>query len=126
MQSDISTDKLLNEIEESVDSVKIIVKETQAKRKKKSEIPLHFDILENEDNISLKLNLIKYINTKDYTYQDLFDFCIKRCNGDEKAGKTLAYNTITGLSEKRNIRADTIDLICEFLNVDIIIQEKEF
>lgn len=116
---------LLDEIEASADEAVLITKEVQAKRKKKSEIPLVFDI-NDEDNVSLKMNLIRYINSKNYTYQDLFDFCIKHCDDNDEEGKRLAYNTISGLKEQRNIRADTIDLLCEFLNVDIVLEEKRF
>jgi len=121
----IDNEELLNAIEASADDAKIIQKEVQQKRKKKSEIPLFFEI-EDPDAMSLKVNLVKYINSKEYTYQDLFDFCIKYCGDDEEAGKRLAYNTISGLKELRNIRADTIDLLCEFLNVDIILEERQY
>ena len=109
----------------SADDAKVIQKEIQVKRKKKSEIPLKFDI-DDEDSVSLKINLIRYINSKNFTYQDLFDFCIRYCDDNEEEGKRLAYNTISGLKEQRNIRADTIDLLCEFLNVDIILEEKKY
>ncbi len=121
----VDSEQLLKEIEASADDAKVIQKEIQVKRKKKSEIPLKFDI-DDEDSVSLKINLIRYINSKNFTYQDLFDFCIRYCDDNEEEGKRLAYNTISGLKEQRNIRADTIDLLCEFLNVDIILEEKKY
>ena len=125
VSEETNPDELLKEIEASADDAKVIQKEVQVKRKKKSEIPLKFDI-DDEDSVSLKINLIRYINSKNFTYQDLFDFCIRYCDNNEEEGKRLAYNTISGLKEQRNIRADTIDLLCEFLNVDIILEEKKF
>lgn len=116
--------ELLQEIEDSADDAVLIVKEIQQKRKPKSEIPLKFDIMD-EDSISLKTNLVKYINSKNLTYQDLFDFCIKK-SGEDKEGTRLAYSIIAGLKKQRNIRSDTIDIICEFLNVNIYLEERKF
>ena len=117
--------KLLNDIAESADTAKIIQKEDQAKRHPKSDIPLRFNVPDPDDT-SLKVNLIKYINSKNYTYQDLFDYCIAHlCNGDEEAGKRIAYRIISGLKSMRDIRVSTLDIICDFLNADIVLEERK-
>lgn len=115
---------LIEEIEASVDSVKVITKEEKEKRKRKSEIPLQFDVDES-DGISLRANIVRYINEKNLTYQDLFDFCIEKTDNNEEEGKRKAYAIISALAQKRNIRSDTIDLLCEFLNVDIILESRD-
>ena len=118
-------EKLLNDIADSADTAKIIKKEDPSKRHPKSDIPLKFDIPDPDDT-SLKVNLIKYINSKSYTYQDLFDYCITHlCNGDEEAGKRIAYRIISGLKSMRDIRVSTLDMICDFLDTDIILEERK-
>lgn len=115
-------EELLDEIEASADAAIHIQKEVKERRKKKSEIPLQFEIADPSDT-SLVANLIRYINKQEYTYQDLFDFCInKECGGDDVIGRRLAYNTISGLKENRDIRSSTIDILCRFLNVDIVLE----
>lgn len=122
---DKENNDLLDSIEASAENVKIIQKEVQKKRKKRSDTPLYFEIDDDDDTLSLKINLIRYINSKNLTYQDLFDFCIQKCNGNEKEGKSLAYNTKSSLEKKLDIRSDKIDLLCEFLNVDIVLVDKD-
>lgn len=118
----IDNEELLDEIEASAETAIHIQKEAKERRKKKSEIPLRFEIADPGDT-SLVANLIRYINKQDYTYQDLFDFCInKECDGDDIVGRRLAYNTISGLKENRDIRSSTIDILCRFLNVDIVLE----
>ncbi len=123
--SDIDNEKLLDEIEASADDAIHIQKEVKAKRKKKSEIPLKFDIADpTADNIVVRLT--DFINRHNYTYQDLFDFCINKvCNGDDITGRRLAYNTISGLKEGRDIRSSTIDILCQFLKVDIVLEGSD-
>lgn len=117
--------KLLDAIADSADTAKIIKKEDPSKRHPKSDIPLRFDVPDPDDT-SLKVNLIKYINSKNYTYQDLFDYCISHlCNGDEEAGKRIAYRIISGLKSMRDIRVSTLDIICDFLNADIVLEERK-
>ena len=66
----MENEDLLAEIEASADEAVVIKKEVQGKRQKKSDVPLQFEV--DEESTSLIMNLIRYINTRGYTYQDLF------------------------------------------------------
>ena len=117
--------KMLQDIEESADTAKVLQKEDVAKRHPRSDIPLKFDIPDPDDT-SIKTNLVNYINSKNYTYQDLFDYCISHlCNGDEEGGKRIAYRIISGLKSMRDIRVSTLDIICDFLDADIVLEQRK-
>lgn len=117
---------LLSEIEALSDEAVVLQKTVSKTRKNRSDLPLRFTVDENDH--SLMANLTRYINSKNYVYQDLFDFCdTKASNEEEKVfWNRKAYNIIDSLKDQRSIRSDSIDIICEFLNVDIILEEKRF
>lgn len=119
-------EELLEKIEESADDAKVIQKTISTKRKNRSDVPLRFDV--EEDDHSFIANLTRYINSKNYVYQDLFDFCVGKATPDkgEEIWKRKAYNIIDSLKDQRSIRSDSIDLLAEFLNVDVILEEKRY
>ena len=110
--------KILSDAESAVEEIS---NRERMIRTTNEEKRLKFSLL-NLDPFSIKYNLIKEINSANLTYSDLKNFC-EREYSDVK-GKRKAYNVIQGLDSDRDFRTDTIDAICKFLNISIVIEEK--
>lgn len=115
---DENEEKLLQEIENSVDKIKIIKKENKIKIKDKV---INFPY-SSSSHLTLKNNLIKFLNSKLLTYDDVKNYC-KKVFGEN--GERKAYNILESLSDpEQDIRAATVQIICDLLNVKIIVEAK--
>ena len=122
LETNIDQAKLLEEIENGADEAKNLKKQPLFKESSDSNRELWFDA-SGLNQFSIKYNLIKIINSSKKTYQDLKDYCSKLMNNS--GGVRKAYNIIQGLESDRDFRADTVDLICGFLNLKIELEQSK-
>lgn len=101
------------------------VKELKAKKVKKPSVsikPLKFE--PHEDDSPLKAEIIRRINQKNLTYSDIYAYCTKLKDGDISEGQKLGYNTISGLKNRHSMIDTTFSMLCDFLDLDIILVER--
>jgi len=106
----------------SVDQIKRMKSKNETKQSTSIK-PLKFD-LDPEDS-ALKTKLIEKINSKNLTYADLHEYCTGIMNGDILAGKNLGYNIITGLRKRHTMTDVTLHMLCDFINVDIVFEDRD-
>lgn len=102
------------------------VKAMKAAKKKKPSTsikPLKFD--RHPDDSPLKDELIKRINERNLTYSDIYAYCTKLKGGDISEGQKLGYNIISGLKNRHTMIDTTFSMLCDFLNLDIMLVERE-
>ena len=115
---EIEKNKILEEAENAVEEINNKQKSIKTFNKEKE---LKFSLYGLEP-FSIKYNLIKELNERNLTYDDLKNFCEKTFS--ESNGNRKAYNIIQGLDNDRDFRADTIEIICNFLNIQIFVETK--
>lgn len=113
---DENFEKELDELSEAAKNISV----KPVKNTKYSRADFKIDVPEDAPN-TLRYNIVRYLNSQKYKVSDFYDFCIKRSENKSK-GYTLAMNIISSLKEHRNMRIDTLELLCEFLKLDIVIQ----
>ena len=85
--------------------------------------PLQFEI--SKEDSELKKLLIQQINSKNLTYSDLHNYCTQIMGGNISGGKNLGYNLITGLRKRPTMTDVTFLMLCDFLNLDVVLKERE-
>lgn len=118
---------LLNDIENDVENViSLESKDPKNKRQKKSDVLLYFPISEEEEtnSTSIVTNLLTYINTKKLTQEDLLDYYKSRTPDDLTKASMASYNMLSTLNERRDFRISTLETLCDFLNVDVVLVDK--
>jgi len=111
-------------IEANIPKVKQLAK-IATKDKKKPSVslrPLKFE--ESENNTILKAEIIRRINEKNLIYNDLYEYCINLCGGDDDAGRKYAGNIISGLNRGHSMIDSTFYLLCDFLGLEIILRDR--
>ena len=114
-------DSELNLIIDNAEKAKS-VKRSRPKKKSKSYKPLKFEHTDQDHPI--KDVLIDTINSRDLTYDDLKKFSIEAF-GDEVRGSRFMYNTIHSLSTPGGMRDETIMLLSDFLNLQLLFVPKD-
>ena len=100
------------------------VKEMKARETRPSTSikPLKFEVSPNDS--PLKQLLIRKINEKKLTYSDLHQYCTQVKGGDINEGKNFGYNLITGLRKRPTMTDVTFQILCDFLDLDIILRDR--
>lgn len=99
-------------------------KEEQANPKKRiyntinDDNKIHFDI-PDDSPYNLRYNIARFINEQQKSYKDLYLFCMSKRKNNQKEALVMMHNMISSIKSFRNFRADTIELICEFLQCDL-------
>jgi hypothetical protein len=114
-------ENIVREAIDNADKVKA-VKAAKPSRHNVSLLPLEFTADPEDSN--LKEALIEQINGRGLTYSDLFSYCTKIMKGDPVRGQKLGYNLITGMRKRRSMLDTTFSLWCDFLNLNILIVDK--
>lgn len=102
------------------------VKKAKAKKSKKpstSVKPLTFE--PHPDDSPLKAAIVERINAKDLVYSDLYDYCSDIKGGDTSEGQKLGYNIISGLRHRRSMLDTTFSMLCDFLEIDVLLVERK-
>lgn len=103
------------------------VREMKAKSNKKRQNaslkPLKFEI--NPADSPLKTEIIKRINERNLTYGDLHEYCTNQIKGGDVAeGRKLGYNIISSIKSCHTMVDTTFALLCDFLNLDICLVDR--
>lgn len=112
----------LSSVVANIDKVKQM-KAAKPKKANTSIRPLQFD--QDPDDSPLKDELIRRINEKNLTYSDIYDYCTKLKGGDTSEGQKLGYNVISGLRKRHTMIDTTFSMLCDFLNLDIMLVERQ-
>jgi len=102
------------------------IKKFKASKKKEQSTsikPLHFDI--NDEDSPLKAAIVERINARNLTYADIYSYCTKLKDGDIDAGQHAGYNVINGLRKRHTMIDTTFSLLCDFLDIDILLQPRK-
>lgn len=102
------------------------VKQMKAAKQKKPSTsirPLKFD--PHPDDSPLKAEIVKRINAKNLTYSDIYAYCTTLKNGDISEGQKLGYNIISGLKNRRSMIDTTFSMLCDFLNLDVMLVDRK-
>lgn len=117
---EILLDDILREALNTAPAVKPEVKLADRKYGSK---PLKFEVHDKDSNI--KKIIVEYINTQDLYYADLVDYCVKYIfNGNFDAGSHKAYNIIDSLRLPRGIKDTSIDILLDFLGLDLGLMKR--
>lgn len=106
----------------NIEKVKAM-KASKAKKPSTSIKPLKFD--PSPDDSPLKAEIVRRINEKNLTYSDIYNYCTKIKNGDNSEGQKLGYNIISGLKNRHTMIDTTFSMLCDFLNLDIMLCERK-
>lgn len=106
----------------NIEKVKAM-KASKAKKPSTSIKPLRFD--PSPDDSPLKAEIVRRINDKNLTYSDIYNYCTKIKNGDNSEGQKLGYNIISGLKNRHTMIDTTFSMLCDFLNLDIMLCERK-
>lgn len=120
-KSVISEEKLIH-IAQDVDKIKK-KKAVTKKRQSTSTKPLKFEV--NVNDSPLKAAIIDRINARDLTYADIYKYCTEVKGGDVSEGQRYGYNIISGLKTRPSMIDTTFSLLCDFLNLDIMLVERK-
>lgn len=112
----------MGEIIQNIDKVKEM-KAGKKKRPNASIKPLVFE--PHPDDSPLKAEIIRRINEKNLTYSDIYKYCIDLKDGDVNEGQNLGYNIIYGLRKRHTMIDTTFSMLCDFLNLDVMLVDKE-
>lgn len=112
----------LSSIVANIDKVKQM-KAAKQKKPSTSIRPLKFD--PHPDDSPLKAEIIKRINAKNLTYSDIYAYCTTLKNGDISEGQKLGYNIISGLKNRRSMIDTTFSMLCDFLNLDVMLIDRK-
>jgi hypothetical protein len=102
------------------------VKASKAAKKKQlstSIKPLKFD--PNPNDSPLKAAIVEWINRRDLTYADIYNYCTEIKGGDIDAGQKYGYNIIHGLRNRPTMIDTTFSILCDFLKLDVILKPRE-
>lgn len=102
------------------------VKKAKASKKKKpstSVKPLSFD--PHPEDSPLKAAIIDRLNANDMVYSDLYNYCSEIKGGDYAEGQKLGYNIISGLRHRHSMLDTTFSMLCDFLNLDVMLVERK-
>jgi hypothetical protein len=112
----------LSSVVANIDKVKQM-KASKPKKANTSIRPLVFD--HNPDDSPLKDEIIRRINERKMTYSDIYEYCTKLKGGDTAEGQKLGYNVISGLRKRHTMIDTTFSMLCDFLNLDIMLVERK-
>lgn len=112
----------LSSIVANIDKVKEM-KATKSKKPSTSIKPLKFD--PSPDDSPLKAEIVRRINEKNLTYSDLYAYCTKVKDGDIAEGQKFGYNIISGLRNRPSMMDTTFTMLCDFLNLDVLLVSRE-
>jgi hypothetical protein len=102
------------------------VKAAKAAREKKpstSVKPLQFT--PHQDDSPLKAAIIERINARKMTYSDIYAYCTSLKKGDIAEGQKLGYNIISGLKNRHSMIDTTFTMLCDFLELDVMLIERK-
>jgi hypothetical protein len=122
-EDSVIEDTIVRDAVDNADKV-IAAKVAKPSRHNVSLLPLQFKA--DPEDSTLKAALIEQINSRGLTYSDLFAYCSKIMNGDSIRGQKLGYNLITGMRKRRSMLDTTFSLWCDFLNLSILIVDKNY
>ena len=115
---------VFNDAIENSTQIEFERKQPRSKKSKKSCKQLKFD--EKPTNTPIKNAIIQQINARDLTYEDvkeyyakLFGCCEEHDDVKDQVNKA-AFNLINTFKDKPSMRAETISLFCDFLDLDIL------
>lgn len=111
----------LNPIVADIEKVKALKAKT-VKKPSTSVKPLKFEVSPNDSPI--KEEIIRQINMRNLTYSDIYNYCTKLKGGDIAEGQRLGYNLITGLKKRPTMLDTTVSVLCDFLDLDIILSPR--
>lgn len=112
----------LSSVVANIDKVKQM-KAAKPKKANTSIRPLKFE--HDPDDSPLKDEIIRRINEKNLTYSDIYEYCTKLKGGDTAEGQKLGYNVISGLRKRHTMIDTTFSMLCDFINVDIMLVERK-
>ena len=112
----------LSSVVANIDKVKQM-KAAKPKKANTSIRPLQFD--QDPDDSPLKDEIIRRINERNLTYSDIYEYCTKLKGGDTSEGQKLGYNVISGLRKRHTMIDTTFSMLCDFLNLDIMLVERK-
>ena len=97
---------------------------TQKKKTKKSTKKLQFEI--HEEDSTLTKAIKTRINEGHYTQHDVDEFFkgLDEYKDNEKKAKDKAYNSTYGLTNRHTMIDETFELWCEFLKLEIRLEER--
>lgn len=113
----------LNPIVADIEKVKALKAKT-VKKPSTSVKPLKFD--PNPNDSPLKEEIVRQINARNLTYSDIYEYCTKIKNGDIAEGQRLGYNLITGLKKRNTMLDTTFSMLCDFLQLDVVLVRRDF
>lgn len=112
----------MSSIVANIDKVKQM-KQSKPKKVNTSIKPLKFD--HHPDDSPLKDEIIRRINERDMTYSDIYNYCTQLKGGDASEGQKLGYNIISGLRNRHTMIDTTFSMLCDFLQLDIMLVERK-
>ena len=99
------------------------VKAAKEKKPSTSIKPLYID--PNPDDSALKAAIVAKINERNLVYSDLYKYCTDLKGGDPSDGQKLGSNIIRGLRTRPTMIDTTFSMLCDFLNLDILLAERK-
>lgn len=108
-----------------LNNIECIKKMKAAKKGRKPTVslrPLKFDL--NPEDSPLKSEIIKRINDRNLTYGDLYKYCTEIKDGNAIEGQKFGYNLISSLRNCHSMIDSTFSLLCDFLNLDVLLVDR--
>jgi len=102
------------------------VKRSKASKKKKPSTSVKaLSFVPHPDDSPLKAAIVERINFKDLVYSDLYNYCSEIKGGDYAEGQKLGYNIISGLRHRHSMLDTTFSMLCDFLDLDVMLIERK-